>query len=350
MAHSIGKTIAELRKAKGWTQIELAERLNVSDKAVSKWEKDNGAPSIEFFPTLAEVFDVTIDYLMTGQKESNLSQKIKILSPKKPKLPNYEKWATPLLDNGIIIIEKLMETKIFEYVKRILGEYPIHPIEIPINYFQKQEWRKLFEYAIDENKRELAFRILCFLNKQENAQYVEEEVLSYWNRNKINESHYFYRQNEREVQLFSYNSYNKPKNINEAFEKLQKVRGRIIDELSLKLDKEKNTGDLTKEYFENELAKSNIDMVIIKLCVRLEAILRCDYHYEGDLSEMLQKYCNAHLSWYDDEGYSDGDDKAIKTLNNLRIKRNSIVHSEKTDVELSFEDIQYCIDYICRMG
>ena len=39
MAHSIGKTIAELRKAKGWTQIELAEKLQVSDKTISKWEK-----------------------------------------------------------------------------------------------------------------------------------------------------------------------------------------------------------------------------------------------------------------------------------------------------------------------
>ena len=66
--HSIGKTIAELRKEKGWTQIELAEKLQVSDKAVSKWEQDSGAPSIEFFPMLAEVFEVSIDYLMTGKK------------------------------------------------------------------------------------------------------------------------------------------------------------------------------------------------------------------------------------------------------------------------------------------
>lgn len=66
--HSIGKTIAELRKEKGWTQVELAEKLQVSDKTVSKWEKDNGAPSVEFFPALAEVFGVSIDYIMTGKK------------------------------------------------------------------------------------------------------------------------------------------------------------------------------------------------------------------------------------------------------------------------------------------
>lgn len=73
MVHSIGKTIAELRKAKGWTQIELAEKLQVSDKAVSKWEQEGGVPSVEFFPALAEVFGVTIDYLMTGKKIDNVN-------------------------------------------------------------------------------------------------------------------------------------------------------------------------------------------------------------------------------------------------------------------------------------
>ena len=73
MVHSIGKTIAELRKAKGWTQIELAEKLQVSDKAVSKWEQEGGVPSIEFSPALAEVFGVTIDYLMTGKKIDNVN-------------------------------------------------------------------------------------------------------------------------------------------------------------------------------------------------------------------------------------------------------------------------------------
>ena len=65
--HSIGKTIAALRKEKGWTQVELAEKLQVSDKAVSKWEKEDAFPSVEFFPALAELFDVSIDYLMTGK-------------------------------------------------------------------------------------------------------------------------------------------------------------------------------------------------------------------------------------------------------------------------------------------
>ena len=65
--HSIGKRIASLRKLMGWTQVELAEKLSVSDKAVSKWESETGFPEISQFPAMANLFGVTIDYLMTGK-------------------------------------------------------------------------------------------------------------------------------------------------------------------------------------------------------------------------------------------------------------------------------------------
>lgn len=74
--------------------------------------------------------------------------------------------------------------------------------------------------------------------------------------------------------------------------------------MALKIDKDTTIGNLTKEYFESELAKGNIDIVVIKLCVRLEAILKSDYHYDGELSAMLEKYCQEH-GWEDDGwGYS----------------------------------------------
>lgn len=66
--HKIGDAIAKLRKGKGWTQNELADKLQVSDKAISKWESNKGDPSIEFLPALAELFGVTLDYLMTGKE------------------------------------------------------------------------------------------------------------------------------------------------------------------------------------------------------------------------------------------------------------------------------------------
>lgn len=65
---SIGAFIAVLRKANGMTQRELAEKLNVSDKAVSRWERDETLPDLSMIPVLAELFGVTSDELLRGQR------------------------------------------------------------------------------------------------------------------------------------------------------------------------------------------------------------------------------------------------------------------------------------------
>lgn len=61
---TIGSFIAALRKANGMTQKELADRLPVSDKAVSRWERDECAPDISLIPVIAELFGVTSDELL----------------------------------------------------------------------------------------------------------------------------------------------------------------------------------------------------------------------------------------------------------------------------------------------
>ncbi len=66
---TIGSFIATLRKANGMTQRDLAERLNVSDKTVSRWEQDNGAPDLSLIPVIAELFGVTCDELLRGERK-----------------------------------------------------------------------------------------------------------------------------------------------------------------------------------------------------------------------------------------------------------------------------------------
>ncbi len=63
----VGKNIAELRKKYGWTQFDLANKLRVSDKAISKWECGTGYPEITQLPALAEIFNVSVDYLLRGE-------------------------------------------------------------------------------------------------------------------------------------------------------------------------------------------------------------------------------------------------------------------------------------------
>ena len=64
-----GKYIAEKRKKKGLTQKELAEKLLVSDKAVSKWERGICLPNIELIKPLSEILDISIDALLSGEDE-----------------------------------------------------------------------------------------------------------------------------------------------------------------------------------------------------------------------------------------------------------------------------------------
>ncbi|MBQ4581854.1 MAG: helix-turn-helix transcriptional regulator [Oscillospiraceae bacterium] len=67
---TIGKFIAALRKAHGMTQKELGEKLYVSDKTVSRWERDECDPELHLIPVIAEVFGVTADELLRGQRRS----------------------------------------------------------------------------------------------------------------------------------------------------------------------------------------------------------------------------------------------------------------------------------------
>lgn len=70
--NTIGERIKDLRKGKGWTQAALANKISVSDKAVSKWESGGGNPETSQLPILSELFGVTIDYLLTGKSNSTL--------------------------------------------------------------------------------------------------------------------------------------------------------------------------------------------------------------------------------------------------------------------------------------
>ena len=65
---TIGSFIATLRKANGLTQKQLADKLCVSDKAVSRWERDETLPDLTLIPVIAEVFGVTSDELLRGQR------------------------------------------------------------------------------------------------------------------------------------------------------------------------------------------------------------------------------------------------------------------------------------------
>lgn len=70
-----GALIRELRMRSGLTQKQLAEKLSVSDKAVSKWECGNGSPDISLLPVLAEILGTDMQTLLSGSIRKNESEK-----------------------------------------------------------------------------------------------------------------------------------------------------------------------------------------------------------------------------------------------------------------------------------
>ena len=78
---SLSDNLRALRKQKGYSQEQLAERLNVSRQAVSKWESDNGYPEMESLIILSDLFECTIDDLLKNDlTQHNPIRRIRALS------------------------------------------------------------------------------------------------------------------------------------------------------------------------------------------------------------------------------------------------------------------------------
>lgn len=76
----IAENIVELRHSKKWTQAEMADKLNYTDKAISKWERAESMPDIGILKRIADIFGVTLDYFV---HKNAREQKEKYLLPQK---------------------------------------------------------------------------------------------------------------------------------------------------------------------------------------------------------------------------------------------------------------------------
>ncbi len=100
MKKSIGQFIAALRKANGMTQQDIADRLNISNKAVSRWERDECAPDISLIPSLAELLGVSCDELLRGER-------ILEAPPTEKKEPRVNKQITGLMNRTLSTFKTL---------------------------------------------------------------------------------------------------------------------------------------------------------------------------------------------------------------------------------------------------
>lgn len=71
---TLGEMISSLRKEKNMTQNDLAKKMNVTDKAVSKWERNLSCPDVNSIPKLAEVLSVSAEELLNAQTKQDSSK------------------------------------------------------------------------------------------------------------------------------------------------------------------------------------------------------------------------------------------------------------------------------------
>ena len=67
----VGELIRKLRKENHLTQVQLAEKLHVSDKTISKWERGTGSPEVSLMTELSHIFEVDIENLISGELNRN---------------------------------------------------------------------------------------------------------------------------------------------------------------------------------------------------------------------------------------------------------------------------------------
>lgn len=95
----VAGNISELRQANNMTQLELAEKLNYSDKTISKWERAESSPDIAVLAEIAELFGVTLDYFVQEEHEKKA-----IVREKNPKAAYNRKAIAYVSESGVWII------------------------------------------------------------------------------------------------------------------------------------------------------------------------------------------------------------------------------------------------------
>ena len=283
------------------------------------------------------------------------------------------------IHNGIVIIDELLAVNKADLIAETLEKYPISKYEVLNNVFGKirqavesDDWRFIFEYAVDHNDENLAYyvttknkdKIESWLSDKGNLQsWRTRTVYDFFRHNEAenaNSKYFQLRSKERfsgEIQVSAHNLPQRRNsktiyNIDELVEYIKLCKKQVIDDFKESHNAGKIIEELNEEFFRNELAKGNGELVAIKLCVRLEAVLKSKYHYEGDFSKKKKKYCSQHGSYEEDDGWGYTErrtEKFVPYLQKLRKYRNSVVHSEKKVDSMTKEELDFCIQYICGL-
>ena len=142
-----GEFIVKLRKEKNMTQKELAEKLNLTDKAISKWERGLSFPDIIMLKPLSELFDVSIIELLNGERENESEEKIdldtRILTIlKQNEYEKNRKIRKVVRISFLTIITFIIIFFTFVFSKEVLHTY--NPVRAIVGYIQVKHFDRQY--------------------------------------------------------------------------------------------------------------------------------------------------------------------------------------------------------------
>ena len=150
----IGKFIAEERKAKKYTQRELADKLSISDKTISKWERGNGFPEVSLLLPLCNELEITVNELLSGERLQEM---------------DYKKKAE---ENMVNLVKEAQESKkkiIMSAMVAVLVIVAAVPLFVVAGMFEMQVWTRVLLMGIGFVIMVMGITIACVLDREAGA-------------------------------------------------------------------------------------------------------------------------------------------------------------------------------------
>ena len=150
----IGKFIADERKRKGYTQKQLSEKLEISDKTISKWERGNGFPEVSLLLPLCNELEITVNELLSGERVSE---------------EDYLKKAE---ENMVNLVREALESKKKIVLSAMVAGLTIIatvPLFILSGMFEMPVWTRVLLMGIGFVIMVIGIAIACVLDREAGA-------------------------------------------------------------------------------------------------------------------------------------------------------------------------------------
>ena len=150
----IGKFIADERKRKGYTQKQLSEKLDISDKTISKWERGNGFPEVSLLLPLCNELEITVNELLSGERVSE---------------DDYRKKAE---ENMVNLVKEAQESKkkiILSTMVAGLSVVAAVPLVMVAGMLEMETWLQILLIVISLTIIGMCVSIACILDREAGA-------------------------------------------------------------------------------------------------------------------------------------------------------------------------------------